>query len=80
MKEEFSTPYSRAWEAFSMTNEFVTAVRLSTQVGEDSKYAINRLRNAFDAGWKAGLMVDEPQLCAKCGAIHAPGGNTLCDQ
>lgn len=46
------TPYSRAWQNFSMTNEFVKLCDPQT-VSSDRKYLINRLREAFDAGWNA---------------------------
>lgn len=50
---KFETPYSRAWKAFIKTKEYETLLALSSDTDEDEKYAANRLRTAFDAGWNA---------------------------
>lgn len=47
------TPYSRAWKAFRKTSEYSTLLALSTGDNEEERFAENRLRTAFDAGWNA---------------------------
>jgi hypothetical protein len=47
----FSTPYSRAWRAFRESDDFKHIVFANSET--ESKYLVNRLRVAFDAGWNA---------------------------
>lgn len=47
------TPYRKAWTAFMLSAEGKRAVQAAARTPEDRRYAENRVRVAFDAGYNA---------------------------
>jgi hypothetical protein len=52
-KEEFQTSYSKAWDEYLESDDYVKSWKVLSAKGIKQPYLDNILRGAFDAGWNA---------------------------
>lgn len=64
-----TTPYAKAWKQWITSRP---AIRILESMGSASIYSENKLREAFDAGWRTATVQANHELSAAVSRIERP--------